>query len=82
MAELFVNLSCRSNLKQRKAIAIFLLFSPKQVILLKTNQTGERIYHAPWSRSYKRTRVSEHKGERWLCDKAEALAAGWRAPYN
>lgn len=39
-----------------------------------------RIYHAPWSPWYKRTRVSLSKGERWFCDEAEAVAAGWRAP--
>ena len=54
----------------------------KCIIKGNINRKGERIYHAPWSRSYKRTRVSEHKGERWFCDEAEALAAGWRAPYN
>jgi endonuclease YncB( thermonuclease family) len=40
-----------------------------------------RIYHAPWSPWYKRTRINLSKGERWFCDEAEALAAGWRAPY-
>ncbi|MBU1213191.1 MAG: thermonuclease family protein [Alphaproteobacteria bacterium] len=40
-----------------------------------------RIYHAPWSPWYSRTKVSVDKGERWFCDEAEALQAGWRAPY-
>ncbi|WP_347268302.1 thermonuclease family protein [Paracoccus sp. (in: a-proteobacteria)] len=40
---------------------------------------GERIYHTPWSPAYARTRVDESRGERWFCDEAEALAAGWRA---
>lgn len=39
-----------------------------------------RIYHAPWSRSYARTRINTAKGERWFCSEAEAVAAGWRAP--
>ena len=39
-----------------------------------------RIYHAPWSDSYARTRVDTAKGERWFCSEAEALRAGWRAP--
>lgn len=39
------------------------------------------IYHAPWSPWYKRTKVSVNKGERWFCSEAEALKAGWRAPY-
>ena len=46
------------------------------------SSNGDRIYHAPWSRSYSRTRVDESKGERWFCDEAEALAAGWRAPFR
>tara|TARA_R110002020_G_scaffold36894_31_gene111009 strand:+ start:1907 stop:2560 length:654 start_codon:yes stop_codon:yes gene_type:complete len=41
---------------------------------------GERIYHAPWSPWYSRTKLSPEKGERWFCTEGEALAAGWRAP--
>lgn len=40
-----------------------------------------RIYHAPWSPWYSRTKISVNKGERWFCSEAEALQAGWRAPY-
>ncbi len=39
---------------------------------------GERIYHTPWSSAYARTQIDETKGERWFCDEAEAVAAGWR----
>ena len=39
-----------------------------------------RIYHAPWSPWYDRTKVSLDKGERWFCSEREALDAGWRAP--
>ncbi len=39
---------------------------------------GERIYHTPWSPSYERTVVDPAKGERWFCDEAEAIVAGWR----
>ena len=39
-----------------------------------------RIYHAPWSPWYSRTKVSPKKGERWFCSEAEAVAAGWRTP--
>ena len=46
------------------------------------NSKGDRIYHAPWSRSYKRTRINTAKGERWFCSEADALAAGWRAPFR
>lgn len=45
------------------------------------SRNGELIYHVPWSRDYKKTRINEKKGERWFCNEGEALAAGWRAPY-
>jgi endonuclease YncB( thermonuclease family) len=41
---------------------------------------GERIYHAPWSPWYTRTKIAVENGERWFCDEGEALEAGWRAP--
>lgn len=40
-----------------------------------------KIYHAPWSPWYEKTKVSLEQGERWFCNEAEALKAGWRAPY-
>ncbi|MDJ0639779.1 MAG: thermonuclease family protein [Paracoccaceae bacterium] len=43
--------------------------------------SGDRIYHMPWSPWYSRTYINTAKGERWFCDEAEAIAAGWRAPY-
>ncbi|MFN3132437.1 thermonuclease family protein [Roseibium sp.] len=46
-----------------------------------SKKTKERIYHAPWSPWYKRTKITLSDGERWFCDEAEATAAGWRAPY-
>ena len=52
------------------------------VIKGNVNRKGERIYHAPWSRSYKRTKINTAKGEKWFCSEAEAVAAGWRAPYR
>lgn len=42
---------------------------------------GGRIYHAPWSPWYSRTRINTARGERWFCSEAEAIASGWRAPY-
>jgi hypothetical protein len=42
------------------------------------NDEGEHIYHTPWSPWYSRTKINETKGERWFCDEAEAMAAGWR----
>lgn len=41
-----------------------------------------QIYHVPWSRYYKKTKISVEKGERWFCSENEALKAGWRAPLN
>ena len=49
---------------------------------IKGNISGNgRIYHAPWSPWYTRTRINPAKGERWFCSEAEAVAAGWRAPH-
>lgn len=39
-----------------------------------------KIYHTPWSRDYKKTKISLDKDERWFCSEAEAIKAGWRAP--
>ena len=52
------------------------------VIKGNINRKGDKIYHAPWSRSYKRTKINTSKGERWFCTEAEALAAGRRTPYR
>lgn len=38
-----------------------------------------RIYHTPWSKWYSRTKINTAKGERWFCNEAEAIAAGWKA---
>jgi endonuclease YncB( thermonuclease family) len=40
--------------------------------------SGGKIYHTPWSPWYDRTRINTLKGERWFCDEAEAVKAGWR----
>lgn len=42
------------------------------------NSKGEKIAHAPGSRSYAKTRITASKGERMFCSISEALAAGWR----
>ena len=42
---------------------------------------GGHIYHAPWSPWYTKTKVNTNQGERWFCSEAEAVAAGWRAPF-
>jgi endonuclease YncB( thermonuclease family) len=46
------------------------------------SRKGEQIYHTPWSPSYTKTRINTNTGERWFCDEAEALKAGWRAPIQ
>jgi endonuclease YncB( thermonuclease family) len=46
------------------------------------NSKGDRIYHAPGSRSYGATKINESKGERWFCNEAKAKAAGWRTPRH
>lgn len=55
---------------------------PRSECPIKGNisRSGTRIYHAPWSRHYDRTRIDESRGERWFCSEADALSAGWRAP--
>jgi len=45
------------------------------------NRKGERIYDSPWGRDYARTKISPEKGERWFCDEAESVAAGWREAW-
>ena len=55
--------------------------SPRPGCPIKGNisvRSGEHIYHTPWSASYARTKIDTSKGERWFCDEAEAIAAGWR----
>ncbi|TDK31818.1 thermonuclease family protein [Rhizobium deserti] len=41
---------------------------------------NQKIYHAPWSKDYAKTKVDIRKGERWFCSEGEAIAAGWRPP--
>ena len=54
----------------------------KCVIKGNINSKGKKIYHAPWSRSYKRTKINTSRGERWFCSEDEAMKAGWRTPYK
>ena len=39
---------------------------------------GEKIYHLPKGRFYRKTTIDTFKGERWFCKPEEALEAGWR----
>lgn len=54
--------------------------SPRPGCPIKGNiaNDGERIYHTPWSPWYSRTKINLGAGERWFCDEAEAIEAGWR----
>ncbi len=54
--------------------------SPKGCPIKGNISRNGRIYHAPWSPWYSRTKVSVKKGERWFCSEREAIDAGWRAP--
>jgi endonuclease YncB( thermonuclease family) len=65
----------RDNRWNRAAAA-----SPAAGCPIKGNisRSGKKIYHTPWSPAYERTVITESAGERWFCDEAEALAAGWR----
>ena len=42
------------------------------------NATGERLFHTPDSPWRGRAEIDPPAGQRWLCDAAEAEAAGWR----
>lgn len=56
--------------------------SPVHGCPIKGNISGNgHIYHAPWSPWYKRTKINVNQGERWFCTEAQAIEAGWRAPY-
>lgn len=46
------------------------------------NTKGVKIYHAPWSQYYSRTKISLNRGERWFCSELDAIKGGWRAPYR
>jgi len=46
------------------------------------SSSGEKIYHVAGCKSYKATKISESKGERWFCTEEEALQAGWRKALN
>jgi endonuclease YncB( thermonuclease family) len=46
------------------------------------NTKGEKIYHLPQSDAYTNTNINTRNGEQWFCNEAEAIAAGWRAPYR
>lgn len=52
---------------------------PDKACKIKGNITKSgHIYHMPGQRDYERTGINTAKGERWFCNEAGALAAGWR----
>lgn len=51
---------------------------PECVIKGNINAAGTKIYHMPWHRHYKITRINLSKGERYFCNEQEALSEGWR----
>lgn len=53
--------------------------SRKDCVIKGNISDSGRIYHMPWSKWYAKTKIDTSRGERWFCDEAEALAAGWRA---
>ncbi len=56
---------------------------PDANCIIKGNISGSgQIYHMPHNRDYENTRINEARGERWFCNEAEALAAGWRVARN
>jgi micrococcal nuclease len=46
------------------------------------SSSGEKIYHMIGCGSYNKTKIDEARGERWFCNEAEAVAAGWRKAKN
>lgn len=46
---------------------------------ISPDKEKRKVYHTPWSPNYGNTKIDETKGERWLCNEAQALGAGWQA---
>ncbi len=42
------------------------------------SSSGEKIYHVPGGQYYEKTVINTSAGERWFCNEAEAVNAGWR----
>ena len=55
--------------------------SPKGCPIKGNISDNGSIYHTPWSPWYTKTKINVNEGERWFCTGADAIAAGWRAPY-
>ncbi|OGH84396.1 MAG: hypothetical protein A2261_02235 [Candidatus Magasanikbacteria bacterium RIFOXYA2_FULL_44_8] len=57
--------------------------SPTAGCVIKGNiSSREKIYHLPGCKSYDKTVIDEQAGEKWFCNEAEAVQAGWRKAKN
>jgi endonuclease YncB( thermonuclease family) len=52
--------------------------APKGCAIKGNITKNGKIYHVPWGDWYGKVKVEADKGERWFCNEAEAVAAGWR----
>lgn len=52
--------------------------APKGCAIKGNITKNGKIYHVPWGDWYGKVKVEPNKGERWFCNEAEAVAAGWR----
>lgn len=52
------------------------------IIKWNINSDWVKIYHYDWCKSYTKTKISPERWERYFCNEAEALAAGWRVAGN
>lgn len=52
--------------------------SPKGCAIKGNITENGRIYHVPWGEWYGKVKIEPEAGERWFCNEAEAVAAGWR----
>ncbi len=52
--------------------------SEKCAIKGNTNWSGQRIFHKPGGRRYKRITMEGRYGDRWFCSQIEAIASGCR----
>lgn len=52
--------------------------TPKGCAIKGNITKNGKIYHVPWGDWYAKVKVEADKGERWFCNEAEAVAAGWR----
>lgn len=53
--------------------------TPVCTIKGNVNSKGEKIYHCPNWRDYKRTKMKPEEGDTCFCNEFDAIAAGFRA---